>query len=141
MDDLTRCLYEFVCEKRLGGLSVDQEYQEVLQGIELQRARVEAYLNQEQQRELTLLIGNVSSQGSIEGEHLFQAALLLARELSGLVRGVTAYARTRSFSFTPSRAGAMTINSAPLPMPWTRVPRNWGTKAAMVPAMAQPARA
>lgn len=87
MDDLTRCLYEFVCEKRLGGLSVDQEYQEVLQGIELQRARVEAYLNQEQQRELTLLIGNVSSQGSIEGEHLFQAALFLARELSGLARG------------------------------------------------------
>lgn len=28
MDDLTRCLYEFVWEKRLGSLAEDKEYQE-----------------------------------------------------------------------------------------------------------------
>lgn len=84
MDDLTRCLYEFVCEKRLGSLSVDKEYQETLQGVEQQRKRVEAYLDEEQQQELYLLIENVTSQGNIEGEHLFQAALSLSRELDGL---------------------------------------------------------
>lgn len=84
MNDLTRCLYEFVCEKRLGSLAEDTEYQETLQSIEQQRARVEAYLDKEQQRELRLLIDDVASQGSIEGEHLFQAALALSRELRRL---------------------------------------------------------
>lgn len=84
MDDLTRCLYEFVCRKRLGSLAVDEEYQETLQSIEQQRARVEAYLDKEQQRELGLLIDDVASQGDIEGEHLFQAALSLSRELMRL---------------------------------------------------------
>ena len=51
------------------------------------------------------------------------------------------YTPSRSFSFTPSRAGTMTRNRAPLPMTWTRVPKNWGIKAAIVPAIAQPARA
>ena len=84
MDDLTRCLYEFVCEKRLGSLSTDEEYQESLKTVQLQRERVQTYLNQEQQLELRLLIENVTSQGNIEGEHLFQAALSLSRELNGL---------------------------------------------------------
>ncbi len=85
MDDLTRCLYDFVCEKRLGSLAVDQEYQETLQSVEKQRAKVEQHLDEEQQWELRLLIDHVASQGNIEGEHLFQAALSLSRELSGLV--------------------------------------------------------
>ncbi len=84
MDDLTKCLYEFVCRKRLGSLAVDEEYQETLQSIEQQRVKVEAYLDKERQRELRLLIDNVASQGSIEGEHLFQAALSLYRELMRL---------------------------------------------------------
>ena len=33
MDDLTKCLYEFVCRKRLGSLAVDEEYQETLQSM------------------------------------------------------------------------------------------------------------
>ena len=86
MDDLTRCLYEFVCEKRLSSLSVDEEYQDTLKGVKLQRERVEAYLSKEQRQELCLLIENVTSQGNIEGEHLFQAALSLSRELNGLVK-------------------------------------------------------
>ena len=84
MDDLTRCLYEFVCEKRLGSLYVDKEYQEALEGGEQQRERVEGYLDEKQRRELRLLIDSVASQGSIEGEHLFQAALALSRELRRL---------------------------------------------------------
>ena len=84
MDDLTRCLYEFVCEKRLGSLSVDEEYQETLQGVEQQRKRVEACLGEEQQLELGLLIEHITSQGNIEGEYLFQAALSLSQELNRL---------------------------------------------------------
>ena len=33
MDDLTRCLYEFACEKRLGSLMEDEEYKETHQTI------------------------------------------------------------------------------------------------------------
>lgn len=85
MDDLTKCLYEFVCEKRLGSLAEDAEYKEALQTVERQRAKVEALLNREQQWELSLLIDSAAGQSSIECEHLFQAALSLSRELCGLV--------------------------------------------------------
>jgi len=87
MDDLTKCLYEFACAKRLGSLSEDEEYQETLENVSQQRKRVAAHLDEEQQMELRMLIDNVTSQGNIEGEYLFQAALSLSRELSGLVRG------------------------------------------------------
>ena len=38
MDELTRCLYEFVCEKRLGSLSEDQEYIDAVLGAERQES-------------------------------------------------------------------------------------------------------
>ncbi len=40
--------------------------------------------NGAKQRELRLLIDNLTSKGDIESEHLFQAALSLSRELYGL---------------------------------------------------------
>jgi len=86
MDDLTKCLYKFACAKRMGNLYEDEEYQETLKGIEQQKERVAAYLDQAQQRELRLLLEDITSKGDIEGEHLFQAALSLSRELYGLVR-------------------------------------------------------
>ena len=142
MDDLTKCLYQFVREKQMGNLTEDAEYEEAALSVELQAERVSAYLNAEQRKELYWLMDAVAFRDSIENEYVFQAALSLARELSGLVRiwGEN-YPPSRSFSFTPSRAGTMTRNRAPLPMPWTRVPKNWGIKAAIVPAIAQPARA
>lgn len=87
MDDLTRCLYEFVCEKRLGRLSEDKEYIESVLCTERLEEQVASYLDGEQQRELRALIDTLSAQGDVTGEHLFQAALSLSRELSGLVRG------------------------------------------------------
>ena len=87
MDDLTRCLYEFVCEKRLGSLSEDSDYIGAVLGAERQEERVASYLNDEQRRELCTLIDMLSAKGDITGEHLFQAALSLSRELDGLVRG------------------------------------------------------
>lgn len=87
MDDLTRCLYEFVCETRLGGLSEDKAYLEAVLSAKQQEARIASYLNCEQQRELRALLDTAAAQGDIAGEYLFQAALSLARELSGLVRG------------------------------------------------------
>lgn len=52
------------------------------------------------------------------------------------------YAKSRcSFNLAPSSAGAITINTVPLPIPWTKVPRNCGTKAVIVPDRTHPARA
>ena len=84
MDDLTRCLYEFACEKRLGSLLEDEGYKETLQTIESQKAKVESVLDGERRQELELLIDCVASQGGIVGEHLFQAALALSKELTRL---------------------------------------------------------
>ena len=87
MDDLTRCLYEFVCEKRMGSLSGDKEYIEAVLGAERQEKRVASYLDDEQRPELRALLDTLSAQSDITNEHLFQAALSLSRELNGLVRG------------------------------------------------------
>lgn len=87
MDDLTRCLYEFVCEKRMGRLSEDKEYIEAVLGAERQQKRMTAWLTEEQRVELDVLTAMIAAQGDITGEHLFQAALGLSRELNALVRG------------------------------------------------------
>jgi len=81
MDDLTKCLYEFVQTHRMGSLQDDEEYKEYTRGIELQRERVEAGLDRDQRRELEGLINDVVFRDSIENEHTFQAALELAKEL------------------------------------------------------------
>lgn len=87
MDDLTRCLYEFVCEKRLGHLSEDAEFIDAVLSAERQQKRVASYLSKEQQPELRALMDAAAAQGDITGERLFCAALSLARELNRLVRG------------------------------------------------------
>lgn len=86
MDDLTRCLYDFVCEKRMGSIYQDLEYEEMSRSVELQLKKVQQTMGTEQQIELQLLLENLSAQSSIENEHLFQASLKLARELNALVR-------------------------------------------------------
>ena len=86
MDDLTRCLYDFVCEKRMGSIYQDSEYEEMSRSVELQLKKVQQTMGTEQQIELQLLLENLSAQSSIEKEHLFQASLKLARELNALVR-------------------------------------------------------
>ena len=87
MNDLTRCLYEFVCEKRMGGLSEDKEYIEAVLGAEQQEKRVASYLSDDQRRDLRALMDTVAARSDITCEHLFQAALALSRELNGMVRG------------------------------------------------------
>ena len=73
MDELTRCLYEFVCEKRLGSLSEDQEYIDAVLGAERQEKRVASYLSKEQQLRLLFLAqigeagGLLSEQGTAAG--------------------------------------------------------------------------
>ena len=39
MDDLTRCLYDFVCEKRMGSIYQDPEYEEMSRSVGLQLKR------------------------------------------------------------------------------------------------------
>ena len=86
MDELTRCLYEFVCDRRLGHLSEDAEFIDAVLSAERQQKRVASYLNEEQRLELDVLTTMIAAQGDITSEHLFQAALALSRELNGLAR-------------------------------------------------------
>ncbi len=79
-------LYQFTCERRMGSIYQNLEYEEMSRSVELQMAKVQEHMDKEQQRELRLLLENISAQNSIENEHLFQAALALSRELNALVR-------------------------------------------------------
>lgn len=86
MDDLMKCLYEFVQTHRMGGLYQDPEYRDRTSAAEVQGNRVRELLDQEQRRELDRLIDKITEQDSIVNEHTFRAALGLARELYALVR-------------------------------------------------------
>lgn len=86
MDDLTKCLYEFVTTRRLGTLRDDPEYRELSQSVESRWNKIEEGLDKEQQRELRTLMEEVSAQNSVENEHFFRAVLSLSRELYALVR-------------------------------------------------------
>ena len=86
MDDLMKCLYDFVRANRMGSICQDPEYEEMSRSVELQLKKVQQTMGTEQQIELQLLLENLSAQSSIENEHLFQASLKLARELNALVR-------------------------------------------------------
>lgn len=86
MDDLMKCLYEFMTTKRLGTVWDDPEYRELSHTVEVMWEKLEDGLTKEQRRELRTLMENVSAQNSVVDEHLFQAALGLSRELNALVR-------------------------------------------------------
>ena len=82
MDDLTKCLYDFVCTRRMGSVHTDPEYREASRVVDMQTEKLEQALSQEQKRELNRLLGDITALSCIEDEHLFRAALRLARELS-----------------------------------------------------------
>ena len=82
MDDLTRWLYQFVCERRMGSVHTDPEYREASRVVDMQTEKLEQALSQEQKRELNRLLGDISALSCIEDVHLFRAALRLARELA-----------------------------------------------------------
>lgn len=87
MNDLTRCLYEFVQERRMGEVNADPKYVEASLGVELQLKKVRQALNEAQEMELQLLLDSISAQNSVEREHLFQVSLRFAQELNRV--GVT----------------------------------------------------
>ncbi len=86
MNDLMKCLFDFTMERRMGNIYQDPEYEEMSRSVEWQLNKVQQSLDTKQQMELRLLLENLSAQSSIENEHLFQAALGLARELQDLAR-------------------------------------------------------
>ncbi|MCI8303461.1 MAG: hypothetical protein HFF52_02420 [Lawsonibacter sp.] len=86
MDDLMKCLYQFMLEHRMGSLRDDREYCELSLNVELQTERVRGYLTGEQRKELNRLIDATSRQNSMVIDHAFQAALALSKELNTLVR-------------------------------------------------------
>lgn len=81
MNDLTRCLYDFVRKRRMGEVDIDPEYAEASLGVELQLKKVRQALSETQQMELQLLLDSISAQNSVECEYLFQVTLKLAHEL------------------------------------------------------------
>lgn len=81
MDDLTRWLYQFVCERRMGSVHTDPEYREASRVVDMQTEKLEETLSQEQKRELNRLLSSVTALDCIHDEHLFRAALRLSREL------------------------------------------------------------
>lgn len=86
MDDLTLCLYEFLMERRMGRLWKDEEYRTCNLKVKLQKEKVESRLNEEQRKELDLLLDHVAERNSLEKSYLFQAVLELIRELNALAR-------------------------------------------------------
>lgn len=84
MDDLTKCLYDLVCKKRMGSVHQDPEYAEMSTSVDLQTEKIEKDMSKEQLRQLRLLMDDMIALSSIENEHLFQATLRLARELNGV---------------------------------------------------------
>ena len=82
MDDLTKWLYQFVCERRMGSVHTDPEYREASRVVDMQTEKLEETLSQEQKRELGRLLDSMNALDCIQDEHLFRAALRLARELS-----------------------------------------------------------
>lgn len=85
MDDLVKCLYDFVQNHSMGGLYEDEEYKKYTSAIKLQEEHIREYLPKEQREELGQLVDTIAYQDSIECEHLFRATLALSRELSALV--------------------------------------------------------
>lgn len=81
MNDLTRCLYDFVQDHRLGEVHGDPEYVDASNTEKWQFKKLCETLSESQQAELRLLMDCISDRNSIECAHLFQVALRLSREL------------------------------------------------------------
>lgn len=86
MDDLIKYLYQFVLENRMESLQGGEEYRNSVRSANAQIKCVERYLNEEQRKDLRLMIDRIGVQNSIENEYIFRAALKLSRELNALLR-------------------------------------------------------
>lgn len=84
MDDLMRCLYSFVLENRLKDPLSDPEYQSSLDAVLRLEDKVRENMDEEQRRTLNQLMQKISAQNAMENEQIFQASLVLARELRAL---------------------------------------------------------
>lgn len=85
MDELVKYLYQFILENRMGSLKGDEEYRACVLSADTQIKCVEGFLNEEQRKDLRLLIDRIGLQNSVENEYIFRAALRLSRELNALV--------------------------------------------------------
>ena len=88
MDDLMKCLYEFMLERRLGSLHEDPEYGQAAFDEKIQERRVRECLDAQQRKEVDRLFDMRTVQDSIVNEHIFRAALALSGELNALTQGL-----------------------------------------------------
>ena len=84
MDGLTKVLYEFVHQSRMGSLFQDPEYHELSHQVDLQEDKVRSFLDRDQRRELSQLLFHLAALSALESEHLFLSTLALDRELRDL---------------------------------------------------------
>ena len=68
MDDLTKWLYQFVCERRMGSVHTDPEYKEASRVVDMQTEKLEETLSQEQKRELNRLLDSMNALDFIQDE-------------------------------------------------------------------------
>ena len=81
MNDLTQCLYDFTWKNRMNALYGDPEYIELVGSIEQKTEALRRGMDDAQQKALQLLLEQTAARSCVAYEHLFRAALELAREL------------------------------------------------------------
>jgi len=86
MTELANALYEFVTSHYLPGICNDPEYTKAQDYAETKKALLNSQLNESQREILSDLLDDINLACAIRSEYIFQAALALSRELSGLVR-------------------------------------------------------
>ena len=86
MTDLMLALYEFAVSRRMGYLMEDPEYADFSRCAKLQEQKLRARLDEAGRQNLDDLLQELREEHSVEQEAMFQAALSLSRELTGLVR-------------------------------------------------------
>jgi len=86
MSELTNALYEFVTSHSMPGLWEKPEYQIAQTNADTKLEQLCGQLEEKQRKLLSELIDEIDLAYAIRSEYIFQAALALSRELSGLVR-------------------------------------------------------
>jgi len=85
MTDLMENLYEFLIRQRVDALLANTEYPDFAACQALQEEKLRAVLDEDGKKHLDSMLLELSNQHTAELEAVFQASLVLCRELSGLV--------------------------------------------------------
>lgn len=85
MTDLTNALFEFATRHYIPGICVDPEYEQARKYAQEKERLLNSQLNEHQRQLLQDLLSDLRLAHFFEQEYIFQAALALSQELTGLV--------------------------------------------------------